>query len=156
MSTTAIRRADIAVFSADGKLQLIVEVKNRRNASREWAMNARRNLYVHSMLPTAPYFLLALPDHFYLWRQTDSINPSVAPDYEVPAQPMLAAYIDEERTPLEQMNEYSLELIVASWLMSFVSADVTFETVEVHERWLLESGLYEAIKNGEVRAEADV
>ncbi len=31
-----MRRADVAVYSPDGNLQLVVEIKNRPGASAEW------------------------------------------------------------------------------------------------------------------------
>lgn len=156
MSTTAIKRADIAVFSADGKLQLIVEVKNKRNASTDWAINMRRNLYMHAMLPDAPYFLLALPERFYLWSEADSAEPLAAPDYEVPAESLLIDYIDAPQTSLDRLSEDSLELLVGSWLMNLVNANISEETAQSHDRWLFESGLYDAIRNGDVHIEAGI
>jgi hypothetical protein len=61
-------RPDIVVVSPDGRIQLVVEVKNHPGASEEWAADFRRNLVDHSILPQAEYFLLALPDHLFLRR----------------------------------------------------------------------------------------
>ncbi len=156
MSTTVIRRADVAVYSPNGKLQVIVEVKNKRGASPEWAMGVRRNLYAHSLLPDAPYFLLALPERFYLWDQSKPTDASAAPDYEISAESALADYIDDLPTFFQQLNEHSFEVVIASWLASVATATLTRETAQPHERWLLESGLYDAVKNGEINIEAAV
>ena len=68
VGTVMIQVPDIAVYSPNNELQLIVEVKNKIGATPEWAANMRRNLSIHSIVPYSPYFLLALPDYFYLWK----------------------------------------------------------------------------------------
>ena len=68
-------RADIVVFGPDARPQLLVEVKNRSAASPEWAAQLRRNLAVHFGLTSTPYFLLALPDIFYFWRNAEGDQP---------------------------------------------------------------------------------
>jgi hypothetical protein len=81
-----MRRADVAVYSPDGKLQLVVEIKNRPGASAEWVAQMRRNLLVHAVIPPSPYFLLALPDFFYLWIDARSVHELASPDYQIQAQ----------------------------------------------------------------------
>src|SRR5215831_18277134 len=77
------RGIDIAVYSPDGQLQLVVEAKSQQQTSREWAARFRRNLLVHDVIPPANYFLLAMPDHLYLWK--DGVNLAEAPPtYEIP------------------------------------------------------------------------
>ena len=76
-----MKQADIAVYDPDGQLQLVVEIKNRLGASAEWAARLRHNLLVHSFIPRAPYFLLALPD-FFIFGQTPCLrviwqNPTI-------------------------------------------------------------------------------
>ncbi len=60
------KRADIVVHGPDGSLQLVVEVKNRPDASADWAARMFRNMMAHSVMPNAPFFMLALPSTFYL------------------------------------------------------------------------------------------
>ena len=43
METHTIRRVDIAVYSPDRKLQLVVEIKNKLGASAEWVTRMRHN-----------------------------------------------------------------------------------------------------------------
>ena len=50
-------QADIAVSAPDERVQLVVEVKNVRGASPEWAAQLRRNLLVHGLVPNAPFFV---------------------------------------------------------------------------------------------------
>ena len=60
--------ADIAVYSPDDRLKLVVEVKGYRNATDEWAAQMRRNLLEYNAVPVGEFFLLVLPEYFYLWR----------------------------------------------------------------------------------------
>jgi len=145
------QRADLAVYSPDERLQLIVEVKNKSGATTDWAARMRRNLFTHSEVPNAPFFLLALPDHFYLWARRATLPEATPPDYEIDATPIVADYTDD---PKSYLSEYSLEMIVNSWLNNLVNSDLTRETAKPHEVWLFDSGLYDAIKAGSVKTEA--
>lgn len=151
-----IQRPDIAVYSPDDKLQLVVEVKNRKKTSAEWAASMRSNLFAHSIVPNAPYFLLALPDYFYLWKNPDSTTDIKLPDYTVDSKPVLEPYLDSFPNYPDTMSEYSLELIINSWLNKVVNANLTRETAMAYEQWLFDSGLYNAIKHGYVRTAATV
>ena len=151
-----IQRPDIAVYSPDSKLQLVVEVKNKKGATPEWAANMRRNLFAHSVVPYSPYFLLALPDNFYLWRNTISPIEMGPPDYEANSKPILEPYLHNSPNYLDTMSEYGLELIINSWLNKLVNANLTRETASPHEAWLFDSGLYDVIKHGYVKTEATV
>src|SRR5215813_1877658 len=85
--------ADIEVYSHDKKLKLVVEVKNKHGASPEWAVQMRRNLLAHSAVPRAPFFLLALPDNLYRWKDGSDSTESRPPDFVVDASPILADYL---------------------------------------------------------------
>ncbi|MCE2447488.1 MAG: hypothetical protein J4F35_03590 [Candidatus Latescibacteria bacterium] len=98
METHAIRRVDIAVYSPDRKLQLVVEIKNKLGASTEWVTRMRHNLLTHSFIPHVPYFLLVLPDFFHLWRDTTPMNSLAKPDYEIEAAKILAPYLKPTRS----------------------------------------------------------
>jgi hypothetical protein len=147
------QQADFAVYSPDERLQLIVEVKNKNGATADWAAHMRRNLFVHSAVPNAPFFLLALPDRFYLWTHAPALPEATPPDYEIDATAIVAGYTD---SPKLHLSEYSLELIVNSWLNNLINSDLTQETAGPHEKWLFDSGLYEAIKDGSVKTAAPV
>jgi hypothetical protein len=147
-------RADIAVFSPDKNLKLVVEVKGNRGASGEWASQLRRNLLVHQAIPRSPFFLLALPDRLYLWKNgSDSIEPRPA-YFVADSAPIISGYLNEGAKEETNTTWQGLELIFANWLNLLTISNLTEEKAAPHEKWLLESGLYEAIKNGSVETDA--
>lgn len=150
-----IQQPDIAVYSPDNKLQLIVEVKNKKEATPEWAAKMRRNLAVHSIVPYSSYFLLALPDHFYLWKNTKIDIDERLPDYTANSKLILEPYL-KNFNDIDAMNEYSLELIVNSWLNKMITANLTKETIKDQEAWVLDSGLYDSIKHGHIKTESKI
>ncbi|MFN8489527.1 MAG: hypothetical protein U0350_18230 [Caldilineaceae bacterium] len=143
---------DVVVYSSQDKPQLVVEVKNRSGASDEWARQMRRNLLAHALVPATPYFLLVLPDYIYLWRSKDLANIENPPDYKVETQVVLADYLQRLSRPLREISEYSLELLVNSWLKDIVNLPQLAQD-DPAQRWLIESGLYNAIQKGSVIAE---
>ena len=126
------RRTDIAVYSPDGTLRLAVEVKARPEASKAWAASTLRNLVVHGALPEVPYFMLALPDRFYLWKDPhfapfgdqDFISDGIEPDYEIDTAHVLSHYLESVRTPLHEISEQGLELLAASWLSELMNTEL--------------------------------
>lgn len=146
--------ADVAVYSRDGNLQLVVEIKNRPGASAEWVAHMRRNLLVHAVIPPSPYFLLALPDFFYLWTDALSVHELAPPAYQIKAAEVLAPYLDQTTQSLDDLSEYGLELLVTSWLADVIEAELRRDMVGPHLQWLFDSGLYEAIAHGSVTIEA--
>lgn len=149
-------RADIVVYTPDERVLLVAEVKHIQGASPEWAAQMRRNLLVHGLVPNAPFFLLALPDHFYLWKDGKPVQDAVPPDYEVEAAEVLASYTGRLDIPLADLSEPSLELLVTSWLHDLIDFELRREDAGPHQQWLFDSGLYRAIKNGSVTTEAAV
>jgi hypothetical protein len=148
--------SDIAVYSSDNKLQLVVEVKNKKGATPEWATKMRKNLLAHSLLPDSPYFLLALPDRFYLWKNTGLSVDTKSPDYMEDSKMVLESYLHNSSYRLDTMSEYGLVLIINAWLDKLVNANLDLETARPQESWLFDSGLYDAIKRGHVKTEAPV
>jgi hypothetical protein len=138
--------SDFIVRSSDNKLQLVVEVKTKRGSDSNWAASWRRNLFAHAQIPSAPYFLLALPDRFYLWK--DASIKVVPPDYEVDAKQVLSPYLKELSVPLDELTEQSFELLIRNWLDD-VTADHrnSWSKTRATEQFQ-RSGLYEAIKDG--------
>ena len=148
--------ADIAVYGPDGQLQLVVEIKNRPGASAEWATRLRHNLLNHSFIPRAPYFLLALPDFFYLWTDAMSASSLAKPDYKIKATKILAPYLNQLPWSLNDLSRYSFEMIMTSWLERIVHTDLQIDEAGPNLQWLFDSGLYEAISHGSVAIEATV
>jgi hypothetical protein len=153
-SSQMLKLADIAVYSPDNRLQLIAEVKGKRGATPEWAAQMRRNLLAHSAIPPARFFLLATPEHFYLWKDgLDSLDAK-APDSVMDARHIVDPYIKNTRISREQISDSSLQLILTSWLSFLVNSKLTAESVPPSEKWLFDSGLYEAIRHGSIETEA--
>lgn len=156
-----VRRSDIAVYAPDGTLQLVVEVKNRPGASSDWAARMLRNMVAHTAIPNAPYFMLALPDAFYLWeiRGPLSQDPRIIesgfkPDHKIDATRALGSYLDGSPSQLTDISEQGLELLVASWLTDLLNSDLAREKVDPDLYWFFDSGLYEAIHRGFLATEA--
>ena len=145
---------DVAVYSPDHRLQLVVEVHTKTKATVEWVANMRRKLFAHGVISTSPYFLLALPDKLCLWTNASSPFDVVPPEYEVDTAPLFAKYLGEPVVALEELSEFGLALVVRSWLNDVIYSNLTRETAQPDQLWLLDSGLYEAIKNGSARTEA--
>jgi hypothetical protein len=149
-----LKVADIAVYSPDHQLQLVVEVKGKTDATPQWAAQIRRNLLAHSIIPPVPFFLLASRDHFYLWRNgAPALDPKL-PDYVVDSRDVIAPYINNTPISLDRIGDSSLQLIITSWLNLLTNSSLSRETVGANERWLFDSGLYDAIRNGSVEPQS--
>lgn len=149
-----LKVADIVVYSPDNRLQLVAEVKGKTGATPEWAAQMRRNLVTHSAIPPARFFLLATPEQFYIWENGSDSTEMKAPDSIVDARPIIDPYIKDTQISREQISGSSLQLILASWLSSLVNSNLTPESAPPSEKWLFDSGLYEAIKHGSIETEA--
>lgn len=111
--------ADFVVTSRDGRVVLVVEAKRRANASREWATQMRHNLSAFGAVRDAPYFLLALPDKFFLWKHPPALQ-AAPPDYEFDARPALKPYLELLHYPVEELSPTSFESVVRLWLEDLV------------------------------------
>lgn len=142
------------VFDANRDPMMVVEVKNKPGKSREWAAKTRRNMLAHESLPKTPYFLLALPDRFFLWKDAGNSPEIIEPTYEIDPTPFLAPYFEKSGLSPENLSRYSFELIVLSWLNELNQihdnlSDIPKETLG----WLVESGLLEAMAGSNVEFE---
>ena len=144
---------DIAVYNVNGQLTLAVEVKNKLETSNDWAARMRRNVLAHGLVPKVRFFLLALPDRFYLWKDMEERIELVKPTYEIDPRPFLHPYYKKSGLSPDRLSGQSFELIVTSWLGELLRADLSADTLQHGQKWLLESGLLEAIAGGYVAAE---
>lgn len=135
----------------DDRVKLIVEAKTKSDASPQWAARMRRNLVQHGAIPSSVYFILALPDRFYFWRDARTAG-TLPPDFEIESKQQLEPYLRAIKSAwsLRDLSEESFELLVRNWLEDFVKTDWTKATESNFKEWLLSSGLYESIRNGEV------
>lgn len=137
------RRADVAAYSPDRKLQLVVEVASNTvepASARNQALKIHRNLLAHSGIPPAPYFLLYLhPGHFYLWMNSHAQEPAYAIDDEN----LLKPYLNPAVSPDSSLS-YQLESAVARWLEDVAHAKQPLA------HWLVESGLDDVLRNSSI------
>ncbi len=139
---------DIAVYDKNSQLVLIVEVKRKLGTSPKWGAELRRNILAHGYLPQTRFFLLATPDRFYLWKDAESLAELVQPDYEIDPTLILKPYSDRTGISIENMSAQSLELIIDAWLDEIMRSDIFPVRYGSTQDWLIESGLYDAIKSG--------
>jgi hypothetical protein len=145
---------DLSIGNRNGKRILIVEVKSELNASPEWAARFRRNILAHCTFPKAPYFLMVFPDRFYLWTDADVQSEQSEPTYTVDAHPILQPYFERAGVTADQISSQSLELIIESWLWGIIHSEKSPESLDESQRWLVDSGLYDALAGGKFEYEA--
>lgn len=140
--------ADILAFDKDGELTLIAEVKNKWGTSDDWAAKMRRNMFAHGLMPHPPFFLLALPDIFYLWHNIDSTLESVTPTLKVDPRSFLQPHYETSGSSLHDLTGRSFELIVTSWLNQVISTDNPQDLLGNDQKWLVSSGLFSRLTGG--------
>ncbi|MEK6410698.1 MAG: hypothetical protein AABN34_27550 [Acidobacteriota bacterium] len=148
------RYADIVAFDGSGQLVLIVEVKCKFGTSDEWAKRMRRNLYAHGLLPSVPFFLLALPDRFYLWKNAGSEAEALEPTMEIDPAAFLGPYYDRAGVAPDELTGKTFELIVAGWLNAVIRADSLADLEGDNLEWLATSGLLDSLSGGRLELEA--
>jgi hypothetical protein len=140
-------KLDIAAYDKNSQL-FLVEVKRKLGTSAEWAATLRRNILAHGYFPQTRFFLLATPDRFYLWKDSGVSSAFVQPDYEIDPTPILKPYSERTGISIGTMSKESLGLIIDTWLDKIVHSDNLPLRYENTQDWLVESGLYDAIKGG--------
>jgi hypothetical protein len=148
---------DILVYNKKRQLALIVVSMNLRDKSRQWVMQFRRNLYQNGTLPKTPFFVMAFPDHFYLWKNVDD-EGEVEPTYEMDPRFTLQSFFKKSGLSVEDLDRDSFELLINSWFSVLRLADEEPDISSRHPNWqlaqnhtwLFESGLFEVVKGGEL------
>ena len=146
--------ADILAFDKNGQLALIAEVKNKRGTSDDWAAKMRRNMYAHGLLPNAPFFLLALPDKFYLWKNVGRTLELLEPTQKVDPRPFLQPYYEKSGISANDITGEGFELVVTSWLNQVLRAESPQELSNGNQDWLINSGLFDKLADGHLELEA--
>lgn len=145
---------DIVAFDKSGQLALIVEVKCKFGTSVEWAKRMRRNLYAHGFLPSVPYFLIALPDKFYLWVNAGREAEEIEPTMEIDPTSFLRPYYDRAGVAPDALTGKTFELIIAGWLDSVMRADSPADLEANDLDQLANSGLLDSLSGGRLELEA--
>jgi hypothetical protein len=143
---------DIAVYSPDHRLQLVVEVKSTPAASSEWAAQFRSNLLENGALPNAPFLILAFPHRLFLWRSGPAAE--VPPDYSANTSDVLREYLGNWAENAPHLGEESLEIAVSSWLRELTSTMRAPRRESDPDRILMDSGAYQAIRHGSVTSDS--
>jgi hypothetical protein len=148
------KAVDLAAYDQLGQPILLAEVKNTRQTSKEWATRFRKNLLAQGALPSAPFFLIATPEHLYFWRQEGPMSSEGPPDFTMDAVGELKPFFERfEQTP-ERTGPQALELIFFSWLLDLTNRGRLRAKEDPSLRWLSESGLLDALKNARVESSA--
>jgi hypothetical protein len=145
-------QADIVVYDTKGNLTLIVEVKNKLGTDSEWAAKMRQNLLAYGLLLDAQYFLIALPDRFYLWKGK-ALPELEKPHYEVDSSTILKPYFARAGVSPENLSEAGLELLILSWLKDLILTGETINIPKESDQWIIESEIIEALKHGHIDLE---
>ncbi len=145
--------ADLAMFSRDGRLTAVAEVKNRRGTSRRWAAQLRRNILAHGGFPRADFFLMVTPDRLYLWKQSGNQPDLVEPAYEINAQPIFARYFERSGVDPRLVSSPAFELVVDSWLADLMRSDALSSKRAAERNGLSDSGFLAAIRDGRIEYE---
>ncbi len=144
--------ADIAVYGKDKRLQLLVEVKSKHGTSSSWAALMRRNMYAHGLLPETRFFLLALSDKFYLWKDSGILIEAIEPSYEINPLSFLEPYYRKANVSPSHIAGASLELIITSWLTQIITVPSIDLLARDYKDWLIDSGLFDAIQGGYIES----
>jgi hypothetical protein len=140
--------ADLVVTTPDGQIKLVVEAKTKADATDTWIAKMRKNLLVHDAIPRSPYFILALPDHFYIWKDVTTAA-TTPPTYSLDSREILEPYLPEHlKDSARNLSLEGLEVVVRTWLEDFVKGEWT----TTPESPLF--ALHELVKNGTVQSGA--
>lgn len=146
-------QADLAVYDRNGQLIAVVEIKNKRGTSREWATKLHHNLLTHEGCSQAEFFLLVTPDQLYLWRNADSLPSLAPPTYEIDAQPIFAPYFERTGASPADISGNAFELIVTSWLEELARSHEPTETLAAKQPQLAESGFLTTVRDSRIAYE---
>jgi hypothetical protein len=148
--------ADVAAYDKDGQLALVIEAKSRLHTTTDWAAKMRRNLFVHGIVPKSSYFMLAMPDNLYLWRDKETGVEPVKPDYAISPEPLFRRYLDSANINSLKLGEQSLAILMNSWISDLIQSGLPDDLPEPQRTTLTESGLVDAIKGGRVALEEPI
>jgi hypothetical protein len=134
------------VIEKRGKPIVAVEARNLESPSGEWAADFLRNILQSGDVPRCEYFLLALRNRLYLWR--DPMLPVSLPDFEGDTSAAVEPYLLRLRRPLDTLSQSGFEMLIHTWLGEVVMGILP----DAGDRtWLVESGLADAIRDAYIR-----
>ena len=138
---------DITLRNQKGEPLMIFEVRAKHHTTPQWAAEFRRNLLRREEFRPTQYFAIVTPDQLYLWREPKP-GTVVLPDFVVDSRPLFLPYLQKTSVDLDRISPFVFELVVISWLSDLVYARRETEDLEPRQAWLLDSGFFDATKNG--------
>jgi hypothetical protein len=147
--------ADIVVYAPDKSPVLSVEIKETRHASAEEAAALRRRLLAHGFLPNSAFFLLVYPTALFLWRRESPADSP--PDYVASARPTVRG-TDMSIAGGEEahLRRSGLQFLVFTWLSVLANDLRSADPKSEPEKMLIDSGVYDQLRHGDVRFEHDL
>jgi hypothetical protein len=148
------RPIDFIAYDTDGKVLLLAETKSRRGTSKGWAAEFRRNMLAHDVLPSAKYFLIAIPDRMYGWEQNNLSVGEVPQQFTIDARKVLAPYFKRLNLNSETISPSAFELLIHTWLTDIArSAEYRAELDASHES-MSESSLFSSLEHAQIEMNA--
>ena len=143
---------DVILYDSIGRAAAVVEVKNRRGTSAEWAAGLRRNLVAHGLAVAADYFLVVTPDRVYMWHGAGLDPRPVPPTAEAEAGPLFSPYFEMARVEPGSASEQAFELVVGAWLADLARGIPA--AAGASERQRLDPQFFAAIRDGRIEYQA--
>jgi len=134
------------VIEKGGNPIVAVEARNVESPSGDWAAQFLRNLLEYGDVPRCQYFLLALRNRMYLWR--DPAPPVSLPDFEGDTSDALEPYLVRLHRPLDTVSQSGFEMLIQAWLGELVMGILPDAG---DRKWLVESGLADAVRDSFIR-----
>lgn len=134
------------IIEKRGTPVVAVESRNLESPSAEWAAEFLTNILGYGDVPSCPYFLLALRNRLYLWR--DPKLPVSLPDFEGDTSDALRQYLVRLRLPLAGLSLDSFRMLIEAFLFE-ITMGVLPESGD--RKWLVDSGFADAIRNAYIR-----
>lgn len=148
--------ADIVAINSASEIAMLVEVKVKLGTTETWAAQMRRNLFAHGSRVKAKYFLLAHPDHFYLWQESAVAQTLSSPSHCIDPTELLAPYFERAHLSLETIGHVSFGMIIAWWIENLFEGRDRPANADAHDAWITESGLWNELAGGRLEYEVRV
>jgi hypothetical protein len=142
---------DLLVFDRAGRMRAVVEVKNKRGTTSQWASELRRNMLMHGSLSHSDFFVLVTPDRMYFWKGTSTSPAAVPPTFEMAAEDALAPYFAMTHIAPGTVTGEAFELLVAAWLNDMARSGATKSPAA--DQRVAPLGFLEVVRGGRVAHE---
>jgi hypothetical protein len=143
-------RADFVLSNRGRRLIALVEAKNKRGTTPDWAAQYRHNMVSHGEEGSgAEFFILATPDRLYIWQGTAYDPDLIQPTYVVDARPIFGPYYETAGRSPEAAGSNAFRLVVLDWMSGLTR--LTEPTAAADgQSWLIDSGLLSRVQDGRI------